>query len=74
MYTSIIDALNDARRRVLAGEDLSLDEQHHFLQLLRDARGTVPQPAAKKASGGKKAKAAISDEQLDSDLDSLLGL
>lgn len=72
---SLTESLNLARQRVLAGEQLSLDEQRQLIQMLRDARGAaMPQPKEKKGASKKSSKPAISDEQLDADLDSLLGL
>lgn len=66
--------LNDARRRVLAGEDLSITEQAELVKLLRQNRNTAAEAGAKsrtKKSTERTTKAGISDEDLDAALGDL---
>lgn len=62
------ERLNDLRQRVLAGEDVTLDEYREIIQSLRKKRmGDLVDSAAKKAAKSKdSAKPAV-------DLDTLLG-
>lgn len=62
------ERLNDLRQRVLAGEDVSLDEYREIIQSLRAKRsGDITDAAVKKATKAKtEAKPAV-------DLDTLLG-
>ena len=72
MSQSLVDTLNEARRRVLAGEELTIEEQRRYIQMLRDARGTVPtEPSAKKTRAKAAAAAPISDDDLFADLEKL---
>jgi len=73
MSQSLVDTLNEARRRVLAGEELTIEEQRRYIQMLRDARGTVPTgPSKSKSKSKSKASAApISDDDLFADLEKL---
>lgn len=62
------ERLNDLRQRVLAGEDVSIDEYREIIQSLRNKRmGDLQESSAKKAAKSKdSAKPAV-------DLDTLLG-
>lgn len=62
------ERLNDLRQRVLAGEDVSMDEYREIIQSLRAKRsGDITDAAVKKATKAKaEAKPAV-------DLDTLLG-
>jgi hypothetical protein len=61
------ERLNDLRQRVLAGEDVSLDEYREIIQSLRAKRkGDITDAAVKKASKAKETAPAV-------DLDTLLG-
>ncbi len=62
------ERLNDLRQRVLAGEDVSLEEYREIIQSLRAKRtGDLVDSAAKKAAKAKdSAKPPV-------DLDTLLG-
>jgi len=72
MSQSLVDTLNEARRSVLAGEELTIEEQRRYIQMLRDARGTVPTgPSAKKTKAKAAAAAPISDDALFADLEKL---
>lgn len=64
------ERLNDLRQRVLAGEDVSLDEYREIIQSLRAKRtGDITDAAAKKATKASTAKGKAPPV----DLDSLLG-
>lgn len=66
------DDLNDLRRRVLRGEQLTIDEARKVFTFLRgDAAVAAGAVAAKARAPGKK-KVAMTDEALDSSLDMLL--
>ena len=59
----------DLRKRVLAGEDLSLDEARAVFETLRQNQGGAVLAAEdKKRKGGRKSNPGITDEKLDSDL------
>lgn len=62
------ERLNDLRQRVLAGEDVSVDEYREIIQSLRNKRmGDLQESSAKKTAKAKDtAKPAV-------DLDTLLG-
>lgn len=69
------DDLNDLRRKVLRGEQLSIDDARAVFTFMRgDAAGAAGAQAAKaKAPRGSK-KVVMTDEALDSSLDQLLKL
>lgn len=61
---------NDLRKRVLRGEELSLEEAKAVIASLREGRGAAAFAAENKPKRAKKA--GISDEQLNQDLDAAL--
>jgi len=64
------ERLNDLRQKVLAGEDVSLDEYKEIIQSLRSKRmGDLVDSAAKKATKASATKT----KSPPVDLDSLLG-
>lgn len=70
--STIEQDFNLARQRVLAGEQLTLEEQQRLVAALRNGRNTAGEAGA--TSRAKKAAAkGISDDELSSDLDDLLG-
>lgn len=65
---------NNARQRVLAGEQLPLEEQAKLVKLLRENRFSAAEAGGKARSTGKAktaAKTGISDDDLDSQLGDL---
>lgn len=69
-------SLNVARQRVLAGEKLTVEEQKELLSLIRQSRVAAAEAgnsARTKRNTKAAAKKGATDEQLHSDLDSLLG-
>lgn len=70
----LAQTLNDARRRVLAGEDLTIAEQAELVKLLRQNRHTAAEAGAKsrtKKSSERSTAKGISDEDLDAALGDL---
>lgn len=65
-----VEERNDLRRKVLAGQDLSLEEARQVIESLRQGQGVAALAVESKRSGRKKS-AAISDDQLDADLKGL---
>lgn len=62
----------DLRKRVLMGEELSLEEAQQVFEKLRQAQGgAVIAAEDRKKTGRKPSKPGISDEQLDADLNDL---
>lgn len=71
---SLDQAFNEARQRVLAGENLPLEEQAKLVKLLRENRFTAAEAGTKARStrtATKAAKSGISDDDLDSQLGDL---
>ena len=71
---SIEQEFNLARQRVLAGEQLPLEEQARLVKLLRENRYSSAEAGGKARTSGKAAKtkaSGISDEDLDSQLGDL---
>ncbi|MFM6926956.1 MAG: hypothetical protein ACKOX6_00740 [Bdellovibrio sp.] len=65
---------NAARQRVLAGEQLTIEEQRNLLTALRANRFSAAETsttAKKRVAGAKAAKIGLSDEELDSSLSDL---
>lgn len=65
---------NEARQRILAGEVLSIADQKELIDALREGRFAAAEAGTKARSerkSTKAAKAGISDEDLDSQLDDL---
>jgi hypothetical protein len=70
--SDVSESLNRARQRVLAGEEISIEEQRELLRQLREVRGTIASsPAPKKSTKSKPAAAPISDDELDRQLGDL---
>jgi hypothetical protein len=61
---------NDLRRRVLLGQDLSLDEARAVYETMRQGQGAAVLMQETKSRKGKK-KESLSDEALDADLEAL---
>lgn len=61
---------NDLRRKVLRGEQLSLEDAKAVIASLREGRGVAAAVAEAKPKRTKKN--AMSDEALQADLDSML--
>lgn len=60
---------NDLRRRVLLGQELSLEEARDVIESLRQGAGAAALAGEQKAK--KPKKGSMSDEQLDADLQGL---
>lgn len=76
MSQSLEQTLNQARQRILAGEKLSLAEQAELIKAIRENRHAAAEAGAKareKKTSTRTAKAGATDEQVDADLDDLLG-
>lgn len=69
--SSLEDLFNSARRRVLAGEQLSLEEQAELLKAIRAGRYSAAEAGAASRTKKAAAKKTISDEDLDSQLGDL---
>lgn len=72
--SSLDQTLNNARQRVLAGEQLTIEEQTELVRLLRANRfGAAEAGAASRAkkSSSRAASKGISDEDLDAQLGDL---
>lgn len=68
---SIETEIANARARVLAGEQLSLEEQARLIAALRSGRNAAGEAGATSRTKKAAGKAAISDDALSSDLDNL---
>lgn len=62
---------NDLRKRVLAGQPLTLDEARAVFATLRQGQGVAALAGEAKRAKGKGAKKSMSDEELDRDLENL---
>ena len=58
----------DLRRRVLAGESLSLDQARQVIDSLRHGQGVAILSQENKPKKGGSKKPALSDDALDADL------
>jgi hypothetical protein len=63
---------NDLRKRVLAGEALSLEEARQVIETIRQGRGAAALSAEAKPKKPKAAKPGMSDEELNASLDAKL--
>lgn len=65
---------NDLRKKVLRGEQLTLDEARSVYETLRQGQATVSAELTKegKPKRARKASAPATDDQLNADLDRLL--
>lgn len=70
-----VEECNDLRKRVLRGEELSVEEARRVIETLRQGQGTVLAKEAKTGTRKPRAsKKGMSDEELGSSLDAALGL
>ena len=68
-----IEERNDLRKKVLRGEQLTLDEARSVYESLRQGQGaTAELDAGTKPKRARKASAPATDDQLNADLDRLL--
>ena len=64
---------NDLRKRVLAGEDLSLEEARQVVETIRQGRGAAALAAESKPKrSGSRKKAGMSDADFNASLDGKL--
>lgn len=68
---SIEQQIANARKRVLDGEQLSLDEQRELIAALRAGRNAAGEAGATSRTKKATAKKSISDDDLSADLDNL---
>lgn len=66
-----VEQRNDLRKRVLMNQPLTLEEAREIIESLRVGAGAAVLTGESKAKRAS-AKKGVSDEQLDSELDSLL--
>lgn len=64
---------NDLRKRVLANEELSLEEAKAVIDTIRQGRGAAALSAESKPKKSRSKKAGMTDEALASSLDAKLG-
>ncbi len=67
-----LEERNDLRRRVLAGEDLSLEEAKAVIDTVRNGRGAAALSAESKPKKSRAKKAGMTDEELNKSLDAKL--
>lgn len=65
---------NDLRKRVIAGEDLTLEEAKAVVDTIRQGRGAAALANESKPKKPRKAKGGMSDEDFSSSLDAKLKL
>lgn len=65
---------NDLRRKVLRGEKLTTEEARRVFETLRQGQGAAAIEGEAKPKKGGKRRQALSDAQLDVELDKALGL
>jgi hypothetical protein len=68
------DERNDLRKRVLAGETMSLEDAKAVIDTIRQGRGAAALVAETKPKKSRAKKPGLSDEELNASLDAKLGL